>query len=141
MSWYDGHSGGVTPGPIPNPAVKSARVPLCTVLRKRTGIRARCQPLLHSLGRTESYSDPALSRHNENHVIFGEIIENMLFSRIFCGKKVWLIIFLPIFAVEIKTKHNGCRFLADGQEGSVMRLSVRNIKIMFKSQNNVLQLF
>ena len=65
----------------------------------------------------------------------------MLFSRIFCGKKVWLIIFLPIFAVEIKTKHNGCRFLADGQEGSVMRLSVRNIKIMFKSQNNVLQLF
>ena len=26
MFRYDGHSGGVTPGPIPNPAVKSARV-------------------------------------------------------------------------------------------------------------------
>ena len=38
----DGHSGGETPGPIPNPAVKSARVPICTVLRKRTGTQARC---------------------------------------------------------------------------------------------------
>lgn len=45
MSWYDGHSGGVTPGPIPNPAVKSARVSVCTVLRKRTGTQTRCQPL------------------------------------------------------------------------------------------------
>ena len=35
--WYDGHSGGVTPGPIPNPAVKSACVSVCTVLRERTG--------------------------------------------------------------------------------------------------------
>ena len=26
MFRYDGHSGGVTPGPIPNPEVKSARV-------------------------------------------------------------------------------------------------------------------
>ena len=41
----DGHSGGETPGPIPNPAVKSARVPVCTVLRKRTGTQARCLPL------------------------------------------------------------------------------------------------
>ena len=31
MFRYDGHSGGVTPGPIPNPAVKSARVSVCTV--------------------------------------------------------------------------------------------------------------
>ena len=45
MFWYDGHSGGVTPGPIPNPAVKSARVPVCTVVRKPTGTQARCQPL------------------------------------------------------------------------------------------------
>lgn len=43
--WSDGHSGGVTPGPIPNPAVKSARVHVCTVLRKRTGTQVRCQPL------------------------------------------------------------------------------------------------
>ena len=48
MYWYDGQSGGVTPGPIPNPAVKPARVPVCTVLRKRTGTQARCQPLFHS---------------------------------------------------------------------------------------------
>ena len=34
MFRYDGHSGGVTPGPIPNPEVKSARVSVCTVLRK-----------------------------------------------------------------------------------------------------------
>ena len=54
MDWYDGHSGGVTPGPIPNPAVKSARVHVCTVLRKRTGTRARCQPLLHFNGRDDS---------------------------------------------------------------------------------------
>ena len=47
MYWYDGQSGGVTPGPIPNPAVKPARVPVCTVLRKRTGTQARCQPLFH----------------------------------------------------------------------------------------------
>ena len=46
LFWYDGHSGGVTPGPIPNPAVKSARVSVCTVLRKRTGTQVRCQPLL-----------------------------------------------------------------------------------------------
>ena len=45
MFRYDGHSGGVTPGPIPNPAVKSARVSVCTVLRKRTGTQVRCQPL------------------------------------------------------------------------------------------------
>ncbi len=45
MSWYDGHSGGVTPGPIPNPAVKPSNVPVCTVLRKRTGTQVRCQPL------------------------------------------------------------------------------------------------
>ena len=45
MFRYDGHSGGVTPGPIPNPAVKSARVSVCTVLRKRTGTQTRCQPL------------------------------------------------------------------------------------------------
>ena len=45
MFWYDGQSGGVTPGPIPNPAVKSARVSVCTVLRKRTGTQTRCQPL------------------------------------------------------------------------------------------------
>ena len=43
--WYDGHSGGVTPGPIPNPAVKSARVSVCTVVRKSTGTQTRCQPL------------------------------------------------------------------------------------------------
>ena len=49
MFWYDGHSGGVTPGPIPNPEVKSARVSVCTVLRKRTGTQTRCQPLLHSI--------------------------------------------------------------------------------------------
>ena len=42
--WYDGHSGGVTPGPIPNPAVKSARVSVCTVVRKSTGTQTRCQP-------------------------------------------------------------------------------------------------
>ena len=30
MFRYDGHSGGVTPGPIPNPEVKSARVSVCT---------------------------------------------------------------------------------------------------------------
>ena len=30
MFRYDGHSGGVTPGPIPNPAVKSARVSVCS---------------------------------------------------------------------------------------------------------------
>ena len=47
MFRYDGQSGGVTPGPIPNPAVKPARVPVCTVLRKRTGTQARCQPLFH----------------------------------------------------------------------------------------------
>ena len=46
MFRYDGHSGGVTPGPIPNPAVKSARVSVCTVLRKRTGTQVRCQPLI-----------------------------------------------------------------------------------------------
>ena len=45
MFRYDGHSGRVTPGPIPNPEVKPARVPVCTVLRKRTGTQARCQPL------------------------------------------------------------------------------------------------
>ena len=49
MFWYDGQSGGVTPGPIPNPAVKSARVSVCTVLRKRTGTQTRCQPLFHSI--------------------------------------------------------------------------------------------
>ena len=49
MDWYDGHSGGVTPGPIPNPAVKPSRVPVCTVLRKRTGTQARCQPLFFIL--------------------------------------------------------------------------------------------
>ena len=47
MFRYDGQSGGVTPGPIPNPEVKPARVPVCTVLRKRTGTQARCQPLFH----------------------------------------------------------------------------------------------
>ena len=46
MFRYDGHSGGVTPGPIPNPAVKSARVSVCTVVRKPTGTQTRCQPLL-----------------------------------------------------------------------------------------------
>ena len=45
MFWYDGQSGGVTPGPIPNPAVKSARVSVCTVVRKSTGTQTRCQPL------------------------------------------------------------------------------------------------
>ena len=48
MFRYDGHSGGVTPGPIPNPEVKSARVSVCTVLRKRTGTQTRCQPLFLS---------------------------------------------------------------------------------------------
>ena len=41
MFRYDGHSSGVTPGPIPNPEVKSARVSVCTVLRKRTGTQTR----------------------------------------------------------------------------------------------------
>ncbi len=48
MFWYDGQSGGVTPGPIPNPAVKSARVSVCTVVRKPTGTQTRCQPLFLS---------------------------------------------------------------------------------------------
>ena len=45
MFRYDGQSGGETPGPFPNPEVKSARVSVCTVLRKRTGTQTRCQPL------------------------------------------------------------------------------------------------
>ena len=48
MFRYDGQSGGVTPGPIPNPAVKSARVSVCTVVRKPTGTQTRCQPLFLS---------------------------------------------------------------------------------------------
>ena len=47
--WSDGHSGGETPGPIPNPEVKPACVSVCTVLRKRTGTQKRCQPLFISL--------------------------------------------------------------------------------------------
>ena len=46
MFRYDGQSGGETPGPFPNPEVKSARVSVCTVLRKRTGTQTRCQPLI-----------------------------------------------------------------------------------------------
>lgn len=38
----DGHIGGETPGPIPNPAVKSAYVPYCTVFREGTGTMDRC---------------------------------------------------------------------------------------------------
>ena len=54
--WSDGHSGGVTPGPIPNPAVKSARVSVCTVVRKSTGTQTRCQPLFLLLfGGRESF--------------------------------------------------------------------------------------
>ena len=39
--WFDGHSGGDTPGPIPNPAVKPACVPSGTVVREPTGRLAR----------------------------------------------------------------------------------------------------
>ena len=49
MFRYDGQSGGETPGPFPNPEVKSARVSVCTVLRKRTGTQTRCQPLSQAL--------------------------------------------------------------------------------------------
>jgi hypothetical protein len=41
----DGHSGGVTPGLIPNPEVKPTSVLRCTVVRKSTGTADRCQPL------------------------------------------------------------------------------------------------
>ena len=34
---HDGHSGGVTPGPIPNPEVKPTHVLCCTVVREPTG--------------------------------------------------------------------------------------------------------
>ena len=50
MFRYDGQSGGETPGPFPNPEVKSARVSVCTVLRKRTGTQTRCQPLFTPSG-------------------------------------------------------------------------------------------
>ena len=67
MYWYDGQSGGVTPGPIPNPAVKPARVPVCTVLRKRTGTQARCQPLFHFYYVAERlfHNHPSLGNHQD----------------------------------------------------------------------------
>src|SRR5580658_3667811 len=40
----DGHSGGVTPGLIPNPAVKPAGVPRGTEVRESTGSAESCQP-------------------------------------------------------------------------------------------------
>ncbi len=43
---YDGYSGGDTPGPIPNPEVKSTSVPFCTMVREPMGIWDRRQPLL-----------------------------------------------------------------------------------------------
>ena len=58
MFRYDGQSGGATPGPFPNPEVKSARVSVCTVLRKRTGTQARCQPLFHSISWPRGFSRP-----------------------------------------------------------------------------------
>ena len=56
---YDGHSGGETPGPFPNPEVKSARVSVCTVLRKRTGTQTRCQPLFPSTPSARALQKPA----------------------------------------------------------------------------------
>ena len=35
-------AGGETPGPIPNPEDKPARVPCCTELRERSGSRDCC---------------------------------------------------------------------------------------------------
>ena len=66
MFWYDGQSGGVTPGPIPNPAVKSARVSVCTVLRKRTGTQTRCQPLFLFILSSHRVDFP----HRLTHFIF-----------------------------------------------------------------------
>ena len=58
MFWYDGQSGGVTPGPIPNPAVKSARVSVCTVVRKPTYNLADAKTSLY-LGLIRVLSDTA----------------------------------------------------------------------------------
>jgi hypothetical protein len=50
IGWYDGHSGGVTPVPIPNTEVKPACVAFCTVVREPTGIWLRCRhPILFLL--------------------------------------------------------------------------------------------
>ena len=70
MFRYDGHSGRVTPGPIPNPEVKPARVPVCTVLRKRTGTQARCQPLFHSIMWPRGHPITYLHIPDDAHVIF-----------------------------------------------------------------------
>ena len=37
QQWFDGHSGGDTPGPIPNPEVKPAHVPCGTAVREPAG--------------------------------------------------------------------------------------------------------
>ena len=42
----DGHSGGVTPGPIPNPEVKPTHVPRCTMVREPMGTGVHCPPPL-----------------------------------------------------------------------------------------------
>ncbi len=40
-------AGGETPGPIPNPEDKPARVPCCTELRERSGSRDCCYARFH----------------------------------------------------------------------------------------------
>ena len=49
----DGQSGGETPGPIPNPAVKPTGVPRSTEVREPTGDAESCQPP-GSCGRTRA---------------------------------------------------------------------------------------
>ena len=44
FSLVGGHSGGVTPGPIPNPEVKPANDPGSTLVRELRGGPESCQP-------------------------------------------------------------------------------------------------
>ena len=61
LTRFDGHSGGDTPGLIPNPAVKPTCVLRCTVVRESTGTAERCQPL-SSLGSNSAGSPSAKKR-------------------------------------------------------------------------------
>ena len=61
MTWFDGQSGGDTPGLFPNPEVKPTSAPHCTVVRESTGTADRCQPLFYIFDRVinnEKFSKP-----------------------------------------------------------------------------------
>src|SRR2546428_10709950 len=55
QQWFDGQSGGDTPGPIPNPEVKPAHVPCGSAVREPP---RSLPPFEEGLGRRPRYASP-----------------------------------------------------------------------------------